>query len=338
MPADQSERRFINAGFVQDALRTLDPHGIDHGKVLVRAGLPADLSGPVNDADYGRLWREISLAQKDEFMGLAKRPMLPGSFALMCHTLTSTRTFGHALRRSLNFMRVVLDEPSGKLSIKDGEARIEIDAGTGTYSAFAYRTYWLILLGINCWMIRRQIPLRQLDFACPAPSNRSEYLEFFGAPVRFDREVGCLTFSSEYLSLPVVREEAALKIFLKAAPGNILLRYKREQGLAFKIRDQLRQTSPRQWPSFDEVAAGLNISSATLRRRLKAEGHSFGALKNELRSAQAIKLLRDTDLTVPEVSEMLGYSEPSAFHRAFRQWSELSPAQYRLNARRSRTG
>lgn len=326
--------RVISAGFVQDALRTLDPHGIEHGPVLLRAGLPEDVSDRISDVAYGRMWREISAAQNDEFMGLAKRAMLPGSFALMCHALMSTRTFGHALRRSLNFLRVVLEEPSGTLTVRDGEARIEMHSGDRRYSAFAYRTFWLILLGVNCWMIRRQIPLRQLDFACPAPPNRSEYLEFFGAPVRFDQEVGSLTFSSEYLSLPVVREEAALRSFLKAAPGNILLRYKCEEGLSVQIRQRLRQTPPRQWPTFDEIAGSMNVSPATLRRRLKAEGHLYGAIKNELRSVQALKLLRDTDMTVTKVSETLGYSEPSAFHRAFRQWSDVNPAQYRQEARR----
>lgn len=72
------------------------------------------------------------------------------------------------------------------------------------------------------------------------------------------------------------------------------------------------------------------MSAPTLRRRLKAEGQSFGTIKDELRFVIAQKLLQEKKLSIAEVAAELGYSEPSAFYRAFQKWVGRSPGQFRV--------
>ncbi|MCY1227834.1 hypothetical protein D9M68_197300 [compost metagenome] len=324
-----NEQHNIAAGFVQDALESLHSKGIDAAPLLAQAGLPLVLTGPVTNQQYGRLWWLISKAIDDEFFGLAARPMRPGSFNLLCHAVLNAGTLERALRRALLFLNVVLDDPRGELRIRNGEALIVLRDQGDPRPAFAYRAYWLILMGVLSWLVGRRIPLRRLDFACRAPEHRVDYRQFFGAPVSFDCPETSLVFSASYLSMSLIRNEQALEKFLRAAPANILIRYRHDDGIAMKIRTSLNTLQPLEWPSFEDTAALFGLSPATLRRQLRSEGQSFSAIRDELRADLAQKLLSRSGLTVTEVAIQLGYSEPSAFHRAFIKWSGVSPGAYR---------
>ncbi|UXU76309.1 MULTISPECIES: AraC family transcriptional regulator [unclassified Paracoccus (in: a-proteobacteria)] len=322
------ERRLISPGFVEDALDCLHRRGLDPHPLLAAVGI-GDLSQPVSNLQYGRLWLAIAEAIGDEFFDEAARPMRPGSFRLLCQVSLHARNLEHALRRALRFLAVVLDDPVGELRLREGLAEITLTDNRGPRRAFAYRTYWLILLGVACWLIGRRIPLLGVDFACAAPPDRHDYHQFFGAPVAFDRPISRLTFSARYLGLPVIRQERALQGFLRGAPANILLRYRHDQGLSARIRARLRATPPADWPDFDSLAALLSLSPATLRRRLRAEGQGYGELKAEIRLNMARQLLRQSRASIAEIAAQLGYGEPSAFHRAFLKLAGTTPAAYR---------
>ena len=323
------ERHNIAPGFVEDALESVRVRGMDTAALMAKIGLPETVTEPVTNVEYGRLWWLIAETINDEFFGLAARPMRPGSFNLLCHAVLHAGTLERALRRALQFLNVVLDDPRGELRIRDGMAHVVLTDAGHPRPAFAYRAYWLILMGVVCWLIGRRIPLRTLDCACPAPVHRQDYHKFFGAPVLFDQPVTRLVFSSSYLSLPIIRSDVALDSFLREAPANILIRYRHDNDLSARVRAQLNALPITDWPSFEELAKGLGMSVPTLRRRLRGEGQSFGTIKDELRFVIAERLLQESRLSVAEVAAELGYSEPSAFYRAFHKWMGQSPGRFR---------
>ncbi|SMO40987.1 transcriptional regulator, AraC family [Paracoccus laeviglucosivorans] len=316
----------ISPGFVRDALDSLGDR--DAAPLLAMAGIE-DAGQPVSNLQYGRLWLAIAQATGCEFFGQGARAMRPGSFALMGHAVLHGGTLERALRRALRFLNVVLDQPQGQLRLRDGLAEVVLTDTRGTRPAFASRAYWLILLGLMCWLIGRRIPLVQVDFACPAPPDRQDYRQFFGAPVQFDQPQSRLVFAAQHLTLPLIRSEKALKTFLRGAPGNILIRYRHDQGIAGRIRARLRATPPEDWPDFDTLAHDLGHSPATLRRRLRAEGQGFAAIRAEMRHTLACRLLRDTDASIAAIAGRLGYAEPGAFHRAFLKQQGTTPAGFR---------
>lgn len=322
-------RRMVAPCFIADTLDCLRSQGVQCDALLAEAGLPATIAEPIPAEHYGRLWHLAARTIDDEFFGLGARPMRAGSFALLCHAILSTTTLEHALRRALRFLRVVLDDPHGELIIADGLAQIVLKDETRLRSAFAYRTFWIIVHGIGCWIIGRRIPLVQVDFRCAAPMNSPDYRQFFGAPVSFEQWETRLVFNAEYLKLPTIRDERALRAFLMGAPANILVRYRHDAGLAASIRSRLAATAPDAWPSFDDLALRLRLPTPTLRRRLRREGQTYRSIKDELRRGLAIEALRDGTRNVADLANDLGFSEPSAFHRAFRKWTGKSPALFR---------
>lgn len=319
----------IAARFVEEALDCLRRRGITTEPVLLSAGLPPHVTEPVSAERYGELWRSIAAIIDDEFFGLGGRPMRVGSFSLLCHCVLHAETLEQALKRALHFLRVTLDDPYGELLITEGLVQILLKNSGDERSAFAYRTYWIILHGLACWLVGRRIPLRLVDFRCSEPNQSTEYSVLFGAPVRFDQPVSRLAFDAAYLKLPPVRNDQALKQFLRSAPANILVRYRYDAGLAASIRRRLRHLSPLTWPSFDELARQMRMPSSTLRHRLQQERQSFSSIKDEIRRDLAVEWLQCTDRPVSDIAIELGYTEPSAFHRAFRKWTSQSPGVFR---------
>ena len=326
------DRRMISPSFVEEALDCLRRAGKPTAPLLASLGLPSTVDTAISAESYGALWLAVAAEVDDEFFGMGERPMRSGSFTLLCHCVLHAKTLDQALRRALRFLSVVLEDPSGELVIRDGLAQIVLTDKGDARSAFAYRTYWILLHGIACWLVGRRIPIRRVDFRCAEPLEGADYRLFFGAPVQFSQPVSCLAFDRAVLKLPIARTEQALKQFLRGAPANILVRYRYDAGLAAAVRKRLRDQAPVAWAGFGALAAQMHMSASTLRHRLQGEGQSFAGIKDEIRRDRAIDMLLNSEASVGEIAAQLGYSEPSAFHRAFRKWTSKSPAAFRRAA------
>jgi len=327
------ERRMIAPAFVEEALDSLRRMGRPTAPLLHSVGLPAIVDQPVSAESYGALWLAIASELDDEFFGMGGRAMRSGSFTLLCHCVLHAATLGHALRRALRFLDIVLDDPRGQLVVRDGLAQIELAEAGEPRSAFAYRTYWILIHGIACWLVGRRIPIRLVDFRCIEPKQGPDYRLFFGAPVRFAQPASRLGFDSAMLDLPVMRTEQALKQFLRGAPANILVRYRYDAGLASNVRRRLEKMPPAAWKTFSGLAAEMRMPPSTLRHRLREEGQSYAGIKDDIRRDLAVDLLLNTSKTTGDIAAQLGYSEPSAFFRAFRKWMSKSPDAFRREGR-----
>lgn len=325
-------RRMVAPCFIVDTLECLRRQGVQTEPFLAQLGLPSVVTEPIPAEQYGELWRLTARATDDEFFGLGTRAMRSGSFAMLCHATLSTTTLEHALRRALRFLRIVLDDPHGQLTVENGLAQIVLKDLSGIRSAFAYRTFWIIIHGIGCWIVGRRIPIVQVDFRCAEPPDGRDYRLFFGAPVRFDQPDTRLVFNADYLELPTIRDERALREFLSRAPANILVRYRHDAGFSASVRARLTAAAPAAWPNFEALAERMRVGAPTLRRRLRLEGQTYRSIKDELRRGLAIEALLNGQRSVVDLADDLGFSEPSAFHRAFRKWTGKSPALFRRDA------
>jgi AraC-like DNA-binding protein len=95
------------------------------------------------------------------------------------------------------------------------------------------------------------------------------------------------------------------------------------------VRRHLASELDKGQPTLEQIAPRLHMSSRTLRRRLDEEGTSFRQILGEVRRELASRYLMEGRLSVGEIAFLLGFSEPSAFHRAFKQWTGHAPHAYR---------
>jgi AraC-like DNA-binding protein len=321
--------------FVASALQSVRARNLNVDELLADVGLsPSLLQVPqarVSAKVYGALWRAIALALDDEFFGQDSRRMKAGSFAMLCHAVVACKTLGQALDRSLRFYALVLDDISGTCERNATEARIVLHERVAGASqrAFAHELLLLLLYGVSCWLVGRRIPILRTEFSYAEPAYSAEYRLMYCADLRFDRPNTLIAFDPGYLDLPVMQNERSIKEFLRTAPESILLKYKNGSSLTSRVRRRLRQCLPGEVPDFERLADELNMTPATMRRRLHEEGESYQSIKDQLRRDLAISYLSHSSRSVMDIALELGFSERSAFHRAFRKWTGASPGEFR---------
>lgn len=329
----------ISISFVEEALFEARQRGFDVAALMREAGLnPAWLAtaqARVLPEQYGALWHVLAAALDDEFFGMDAHPMRYGSFALMCHAALGSHNLGHALERALRFLSLVLDDVRATLLVDAQIAKIQLHDRRAQPRLFAHGTLFVILYGLACWLSGRRLPLLAVNFTQAVPDNLAEYHLVFGRDIDFAQPTSLLALDAKVLSLPIIRDAPALTEFLRKAPANFLVKYRNEEGYVARIRKILITTPFDQWPIFGEIAGQLRTTESTLRRRLEREGVSFQAVKDDLRRDLAISLLGSTTVPVEEIALKMGFKENSAFYRAFKKWTGLSPGSYRASTHQS---
>ena len=321
--------------FVAAALQSVRGRHLNADELLADVGLsPSLLDVPqarVSAKHYGALWRTIALALDDEFFGQDSRRMKAGSFAMLCHSVLSCKTLGQALDRSLRFYALILDDISGTLMRDAKEARIVLHERVAGASqrVFAHELLLMLLYGVSCWLVGRRIPILRTEFCYAEPAHSAEYRLMYCTDLSFNRPKTVIAFDASYLDLPVVQNERSIKEFLRTAPESILLKYKNGSSLTARVRRRLHQFLPGEVPDFEGLAGELNMTPATMRRRLHEEGESYQSIKDQLRRDLAISYLSHSSRSVMDIALELGFSERSAFHRAFRKWTGASPGEFR---------
>ena len=321
--------------FVEAALEPIRAKHMSVDELLLNVGLsPSLLQAPqarVSAKQYGALWRLIALTLDDEFFGQDSRRMKSGSFAMLCHSVLGCKSLQRALDRSLRFFGLILDDIAGTLHSEGENARIVFheQAPGAKHRVFAHETLLMLLHGVACWLVGRRIPIVRAEFSYPEPAHSAEYRLMYSTQLSFDRPQTAITFRASYLDLPIVQDERSIKDFLRKAPENILVKYKNSNSLTARVRRRLRQSLPSALPEFDRLVSELNMTAATMRRRLQEEGESYQSIKDQLRRDLAISYLSDSRRSVVDIALELGFAEPSAFHRAFKKWTGASPGEFR---------
>ena len=321
--------------FVAAALESVRARHMDTDRLLTQVGLsPSLLQVPqarVSAKHYGELWRLVAFTLDDEFFGQDSRRMKSGSFAMLVHAVLGCKNLGAALDRSLRFYGLILDDISGALSREGQEATLSLrERIAGALPRiFGHEVLLMLLHGVACWLVGRRIPILRARFSYPEPAYSAEYRLMYCTDLTYDQPNTAIVFAADYLNLPIVQNERSVKDFLRTAPESILVKYKNGSSLSARIRRRLRQLLPGEVPDFDQLAAELNMTTATLRRRLHEEGASYQGIKDQLRRDLAISYLSHSDRNVMDIALELGFSERSAFHRAFRKWTGASPGEFR---------
>jgi AraC-like DNA-binding protein len=162
----------------------------------------------------------------------------------------------------------------------------------------------------------------------PKPSCSPKFFEYFRSPVLFEAPTYSLTFPIEAVDkilpgsnpqLAELNDQVMIQYLAKLDQNHVT------QKVKATIIDQLPSGSV----TDETVARALYMSSRKLQRQLQRAGTTFNALLNEIRQDLAHKYLSEEDTSMTEIAFLLGFSESSAFSRAFKRWMGVSPTKYR---------
>jgi len=161
------------------------------------------------------------------------------------------------------------------------------------------------------------------------PDDVNEMARVLGCPIEARASWTGLTMNREACRLPLRRRDPGLSAWLERQAAAILARQPQGSGVALDVRRLLATSIPANSVDMADIAGKLAMTPRTLQRRLANEGTSFEQLRDLTRKSAAEAYLSDPSLSIGEVTYLLGYAEPTAFHRAFKRWHGVTPQAFR---------
>lgn len=170
--------------------------------------------------------------------------------------------------------------------------------------------------------------VKRLEFSYRAPAHSHRYHEAFRCPIQFDAPRTAATLAREWLDRKLRTTDEEFNQICLAHCSRILHQIEDAGPVVARLRD-LFLRNPAGVPRLDDAAAELGVSSRSLRRHLLEEGTSYQKLVEEFRADLAREYLRSTRLSTKEIAFLLGYTDQSAFRRAFKLWTGQTTRAWR---------
>ena len=255
-----------------------------------------------------------------------------GSFPLIDYLVVTTDTVGDAIEQLARYFHIVNTPITWSVVHDTDVARVVVLANDNVF-AEQFETS----LAVHHLRAETEGRLRVLAAHLTVePENRRDLEALLRCPVRAPSTWSGIESPREMLTLPLRRRDPALRRVLEghaaivAPPETADV----DPPIAAQVRTVLVSRLARGVPEIADVAQLLATSSRTLQRRLAAEGSSYEQIVEDVRRESAERLLANPSLSIGEIGYLLGFSEPSAFHRAFKRWHELTPAEFRSSSMR----
>ena len=326
----------ISVYFARAVLKHVVDHGLDPVSLLRRNRISPRLlleeNARISIERFADLQVSAMLAMGDEALGYASRRMPIGCWSMMCHAVIGCETLGQAIARYCRFYQLFefgmhpCLEDNGADTVRIRLATIDKELQADPYLSE------LVLFNAHrfaSWLVQENLPLQVVELNYPLAAQASDYRSMFLAnPVKFEQAESQLVLSRALLDKRVTQNEASLRHFLRHPVLIMLTSEYASNSWTSRVRDIVRRNLG-ELPELKGIAALLEVHPQTLRRRLSAEGTTFKDIKNQVRRDTALHFLGKQGLSIEEIAHRAGFSESSAFIRAFKGWTGVTPYTYR---------
>lgn len=324
----------LSSCFVNAFLQAAEVNHDDAKNLIGKAGIRPDVlnepSGRVTEAQFVALYRLIAEKYDDELPNLLSHPLRGGALKFGVLSIINAPTMGVAIYRYTRFLRIAIHDFHVDLvhSIDISRVVIVEPNSERRCKTMAIGMLLKVIHGLASWLVGREVRLLRVDFAFSRPAYAQEFQNLFPAPIFFDQPTSQIVLDSAQLGLRIQRAPRDVKPFIAHLPRDWIFVSFKDSLVTHKVREQLMRTGAGNM-NIQETAEALNMSSRTLCRKLEAEHTSFKQVRDELRRDLAIELLSNSNASMLEVAQELGFGEVSSFHRAFRSWTGTTPGTYR---------
>ncbi|MFY9975963.1 MAG: AraC family transcriptional regulator [Chromatiaceae bacterium] len=316
--------------------RVIERHGVDPVVVFREAGLDPDQMNESRaryaDSKTRAAWREASRLIGNPCFGLlAADVWRPTDFHALGYAFLASRTLRTAIERVVRYNAVV--DPIVHFQSTQDEAQLRLtfhveDLDLPDVPALQ-DARWAVVLGLCRAAYGPGFNPAEVSFTHPAPDCRGDYFGLFRCPIRFDAAAPefILDRARADAPLPTANRELAL------ANDTILAAYVGEltaPDIVSRVKAAVVEHLPSGAPSAATVAKDLFMSARTLQRKLGDAGTGYSDVLEAVRRELAEHYIADPTKTLSEITFLLGFSEQSAFSRAFRRWSGQSPTAARV--------
>jgi AraC-like DNA-binding protein len=254
-----------------------------------------------------------------------------GAFGVVAHLVAHAPSLRDALRAASKFGVLLSDLHRVELVERLGMAQLRSTMTHGSARSARMSAEFMVAGFMRLLQLSaRGQPLgATAHFEHQAPDDCSHYVAELGERLQFGERFTGITFRRELLDAAPIHHQPELYALLYGEAERALERSMNHERLADRLKIYLLTFKPSQLPTMDTAAHAFNMSPRSLRRRLADEGVSYRSLTRSLLATSAARSLRDAHHSVGEVADALGFSDASAFSRAFKRWTGLTPATFK---------
>jgi AraC-like DNA-binding protein len=291
----------------------------------------AKSEGFIPCAVFAGILREAARATADDCFGLhfAER-FNPKNIGPLVYAVLNSPTIGAGIQNVERYLHVYDSSAKWFFTAEGDRGYIRfVLTGLGIEPLRQSNEHGMALV-INTlrMMVGSQWAPQEVHFAHQAPEQTSEHHRIFRAPVLFGCETNALVIELSLAQRPVPAADQTLYLIMKQYLDQVLNELPQEDSLFAAIRKTIAESMRDGSPELPRVAKKLAIGPRTLQRRLKEYGFDFKKLVEDTRQRFAVTYLKDRKNSLTEIAFLLGYSELSAFNRAFKRWTGTTPLDY----------
>ncbi|NND68086.1 MAG: AraC family transcriptional regulator [Halioglobus sp.] len=310
--------------------RGLDPIALLRGNRISPRLLLED-NARISIERFADLQVSTMIAMDDESLGYASRPLPVGCWSMMCHAVIGSETLGQALARYCRFFQLFrsnvalqMEEVEGSIAFRQVQDPVQPPA-----DPYLDELSFFNLHRFASWLVQEHLPMQKVELTHAPVAEPLDYRHMFLAnPIEFEQPESRILFSWALMEKRVTQNETSLRHYLRHPTLIMLTHSYAGNSWTSNVRDIVRRRL-REVPELNDVAATLDVHPQTLRRRLSSEGTTFKDIKNQVRRDTALHFLGKQGLSIEEIAHRAGFSESSAFIRAFKGWTGVTPYTYR---------
>jgi AraC-like DNA-binding protein len=321
---------------VRALVEMVERAGVARHEFLVRAGVSgerlSDSSGRFEAEEFGSMQRLALDMTCDEALGIhLAEHASEAAFDLLGHLVSHAPTLRDAVHLSTQFGMLLFGDTHLVLEEQIGVARIRYDFRRISARSDRMQAEFTVagLFRLIRIFAGPRARLGGAYFEHSAPSHRHEYRRVFEGAERFNQAFTGIEFQRELLGSRQLHQHPRLYALLRAEAHRTLETLTQGSGHAERLKRYLLARPPRRIPNMDVAARELGMSVRSLRRRLSEEGVSYRALVQQTLEEAAAHALRTPGCSVQEAAHASGFSDSTSFHRAFKQWTGVTPTQFR---------
>ncbi|WP_245901368.1 AraC family transcriptional regulator [Simplicispira suum] len=323
----------VSLSWVNTVVAAAERQGVSSAELLARAGVAHErLSAPRWPVDdITRLWRAAAELTGDAAFGLnTGRQVGPGSFNVVSFILLSSATLRSAIAQLQEYQRLISD--GGRFQTLAGDQRSWLIyhplQGSLAFSPHQVESVLAAAVCFSRWVTGKPVQPVRVQFSHGQIGPLPAYARALGAEVQFEQAFNGLLLENAVLDAPLPQADAELAQLhrahaaaqLAALSAPALLRSQVEQWLSGALAGSV--------PGRAQAAQQFGLGERAFARRLQGEGVRYAELVDGVRHALACQAVAGGGESFARIARRLGFSEASAFNRAFRRWTGRTPGDW----------
>lgn len=289
-----------------------------------------DRAARLPESDCAALFDRAAEVLQDPALGLhVGERIRPGHYGVLGYVAMNSGTLGEALSRLNRYQALVIDLGAMDVQMTADQVQLSWQPDQSEQFRQLAEFNYAGLVTFARWISGQDRSPVRIEFTYSPPADVSEHRRVLGGELRFNQSRYAIAFPLAWLQMPLIQPDPAMRAMMLRLAEKQMLALPRGDAVIARARGLVARHLSDGELTLEQLAARLDLSPRTLQRKLADSGMSFTQLVDAVRRELAERYLADPDLDLNDLAFLLGFSEQSAFQRAFRRWKGVSPGAWR---------